>query len=130
MVCGYADPYTAQFPYVGRDLRLRAAGQWLVKTAGPWVGGRSCAMWPPSVASAARAIGRGIVATVRWKVQTYVKSPIWWIKNDRIGRSRLFVLVFAVLCSLSSAVIGWPGWSAALMALILAVVLFVGDYLF
>jgi len=59
-----------------------------------------------------------------------VKSPVWWIRNDRIGRSRLFVLGFALLCLLGAAVIGWPSWSNALMILLLSVVLFIGDYVF
>lgn len=59
-----------------------------------------------------------------------MKSPIWWIKNDRIGRSRLYVLAFAVLCVLSSVVIGWPSWSNALLIVLLSVILFIGDYIF
>lgn len=59
-----------------------------------------------------------------------MKSPLWWLRNDRIGRSRLVVLAFAILCVLSSAVTGWPGWSSTLMVLLLSFVLFAGDYLF
>lgn len=67
-----------------------------------------------------------------WPVirQEYMKSPIWWIKNDRIGRSRLFILVFAVLCLLGSVAVGWPTWSNALIIMLCSVVLFVGDYVF
>lgn len=59
-----------------------------------------------------------------------MKSPIWWIKHDRIGRSRVFILALAVLGVLGSAVIDWPSWSTSLMVLLLSVVLFVGDYVF
>ncbi|GHH39374.1 hypothetical protein [Lentzea cavernae] len=59
-----------------------------------------------------------------------MKSPAWWIKNDRIGRSRLLVLALAALCLIGAAVVGWPSWSNALLILLLSVVLFIGDYAF
>lgn len=59
-----------------------------------------------------------------------MKSPFWWLRNDRIGRSRLVVLCFAILCALGSVVIGWPSPSTALIVALLSVVLVIGDYLF
>ncbi|SER75892.1 hypothetical protein SAMN05216188_11543 [Lentzea xinjiangensis] len=59
-----------------------------------------------------------------------MESPVWWVKNDRIGRSRLFLLAFAILCVLGAAVVGWPSWTNALMILVPSVVVFIGDYLF
>ncbi|GAA0235501.1 hypothetical protein GCM10010492_38070 [Saccharothrix mutabilis subsp. mutabilis] len=59
-----------------------------------------------------------------------MKSPLWWVRHDRIGRSRLVILALGVLSVLSSVVADWPDRSDALVASMFTVVLFVGDYLF
>lgn len=59
-----------------------------------------------------------------------MKSLFWWLRHDRIGRSRLFVLVFATVMVITWATFGWPTAGSTLVGVLLSLVLVAGDYLF
>ena len=59
-----------------------------------------------------------------------MKSLFWWLRHDRIGRSRLFVFAFAVIGVIGWVAFGWPAGGQALIVVLLSVILLVGDYVF
>lgn len=59
-----------------------------------------------------------------------MRSLVWWLRHDRIGRSRLVVFVLAVLAVAGWAAFGWPSGQSAAVAIVGALVIVVGDYFF
>ena len=57
-------------------------------------------------------------------------SPLWWLRHDGIGRSRLGLLAVVVAGAVGWAVLDWPEWGFPVGAVGLAVVLVAGDYCF
>jgi hypothetical protein len=59
-----------------------------------------------------------------------MKALFWWLRHDRIGRSRLVVFVLAVLAVVGWAVFGWPTAGNAAVGIVGALVIVFGDYFF
>lgn len=73
------------------------------------------------------ALERRIAGRPRGNVRT---SPLWWLRHDSIGRSRLVLLVVVAAGAGMWVALDWPEWSFPAAAVGLAVVLVVGDYCF
>jgi membrane protein implicated in regulation of membrane protease activity len=59
-----------------------------------------------------------------------MKSLFWWLRHDRIGRSRLFVLALVAAVVIGWAVFGWPTTESTVIVVPLSLLGVVGDYFF